>query len=519
MTTQHIEETLSALPRRYPGPGGGAAIVRDGQVLARHSWGFANAETRRPFTPATLFRMCSITKQFACALLLDAFPDPTVLDRDVAARLPNLTEAPPGMLHLAHNQSGLRDYWAVAMLHGAPVESVFGDVEAEKVIRGTRSLHFRPGTAYSYVNQNFRLISDIVQDRLGRSFAELLQERIFDRHGMRRAFLAADTRAMPDGTTGYEGSEATGYRAAENNIFWTGDAGLGASLDDMIAWEQAIDAQRDDPEGFYNRMSAPVAFADGAPARYGFGLARSMPFGRAATGHGGALRGWRSHRLHIASARLSVVVMFNHMSDAQGAALELAAAALGEAGPPAPVHGESRLPGIWFEPETGLAVPIDEAASRLRMRYAYPPEMLDRTSAETAGRDATRLKLDGRDDTLTMARPQENRVTTLQRRTPGEGRHDVAGRYRCDELDAELTVINAGGSLYGGFSGMLGIGRMERLQPLAEDLWLLPCLRALDHSPPGHWTLAFARDENGVVIQTRVGCWLARDLSYRRLPD
>ena len=73
------------------------------------------------------------------------------------------------------------------------------------MIAGTRTLQFAPGTRYSYVNQNFRILSDIVQERTGRSFAELLRTRIFERAGMETAFLAADTRAMPDGTRGLRG--------------------------------------------------------------------------------------------------------------------------------------------------------------------------------------------------------------------------------------------------------------------------------------------------------------------------
>ena len=191
-----------------------------------------------------------------------------------APACPLLEQPAPGALHLCHNQSGLRDYWAVAMLHGSPAEAPFGDTEAARVIAGTRTLHFTPGTRHSYVNQNFRILSDIVQERTGRSFAELLRTRVFERAGMETAFLAADTRAMPDGTEGYEGTPAGGFRAAENRILWTGDAGLGASLDDMIAWERHIDATRDDADALYSRLSAPVSFADGAPAVYGFGLNR-----------------------------------------------------------------------------------------------------------------------------------------------------------------------------------------------------------------------------------------------------
>jgi D-aminopeptidase len=518
MTTSlatRLERALEDLPRRYPGPGGAVAVLREGAVLAHHAWGFANAERRIPFTPKTLFRMCSITKQFTCALVLDAFPDPSVLDGDVRARLPLLEQKAPGALHLCHNQSGLRDYWAVAMLLGSPVEAPFGDVEAARLIAGTRTLHFAPGTRYSYVNQNFRILSDMLEARSGRGFAELLRARIFDPAGMESAVLAADTRALPDGTEGYEGSQAGGFRAAENRILWTGDAGLAASLDDMIAWERHIDATRDDAASLYQRLAAPVAFADGAPADYGFGLARGPVLGRAATGHGGALRGWRSHRVHLPAERLSVVVMFNHLSDAHAAALDLAAAALGEARPQPPSLPAPPWLGAYVEPETGLAARIDRLPDGvIRLRYGHSAERLELQpdGSATGGRSRLRPGAEG----LWLDRPQEN-FSGLLRPSEGTPTRDVAGRYRCAELEAALTVADAGGALYGGFSGALGQGRMELLDPIGPDLWALPCPRALDHTPPGDWTLAFRRDAAGRVAGVTVGCWLARGLDYERI--
>jgi D-aminopeptidase len=519
-----LDHALDRLPRAYPGPGGAAAVLKDGEVIARHAWGFANAERRIPFTPRTLFRMCSITKQFTCALALDAFPDLSALDGDVAARLPRLEPPPPRAEHLAHNQSGLRDYWAVAMLHGAPVEGPFGDAEAARIIGDTRSLQFTPGTRFSYVNQNFRILSDILQDKAGAGFAELLRTRLFDRIGMGSAFLAAETSAMPDGTTGYEGSVAGGFRAAENHILWTGDAGLGASLDDMIAWERHIDATREDPASIYRRLSAPVAFADGAPAAYGFGLARSREFGRPITGHGGALRGWRSHRLYAPADRVSVVVMFNHLANAHGAAMDLFAAALGmtrnrtdaKAAP-------AEWTGAYVEPRTALAVRIEPAApGAVRLRFGHAAEQLDLNADGSAGADqGPRLRPTAAG--LVMDRPGENFSGLLTRldapRSASEGASgadDIAGLYRCVELDAEITVASAGGVAYGAFSGFLGHGRMELLEPVGLDVWALPCPRALDHTPPGDWTLAFRRDGAGEIIGVEVGCWLARRLWYAR---
>src|SRR4051812_13341757 len=103
--SKRLDRVLQSLPRLYPGPGGAVALLRDGSVLDRHTWGWANTERRISFTPSTLFRMCSITKQFTCGLVLGAFPDPSVLDGDVRSRLPRVEAPTPGALHLCHNQS------------------------------------------------------------------------------------------------------------------------------------------------------------------------------------------------------------------------------------------------------------------------------------------------------------------------------------------------------------------------------------------------------------------------------
>jgi D-aminopeptidase len=489
-------------------------VLRDGEVLARHSWGWADAARRIPFTPETMFLVCSITKQFTCALLLDQFPDPSVLDADLRARLPALQEDAPRILDLCHNQSGLRDYWAVAMLCGSPVEAKFGPEQATRLIGRTRTLHFRPGTRSSYVNQNFRLLSDLIESRTGTPYATLLRSRILDRAGMPHAVLSPNTASVPGGTVGYEGSVEHGFQPAINRIHWTGDAGLSACLDDMIAWERFIDATRGETDGLYNRLSAPQTFRDGAPAFYGFGLGRSTLLGRTVTSHGGGLRGWRSFRFNAPAERISVVVMFNHMTDPREAAQGLFAALLEE--PAAVVHEASgAVPvGRFQEPETGLAVRLEAGPDRrLRLQYGTNPEILGQAEDGSWANGGTGLRM--RPDGLWMDRAAENQSSRLVP-CSGEPALDIDGVFHCAELGADLTCVLAGGVPYGAFSGELGQGSMEMLQPFARDIWLLPCPRALDSAAPGDWTLQFERESGGRISGVRVGCWLARDLRFLR---
>ena len=515
---QSLDDVLAALPHKYPGPGGAVAVLRRGEVLARHTWGYADTAARLPFTPQTPFLICSITKQFTCALMLDQLGTPEALDAAVAARLPLLEVPPPKARDLANNQSGLRDYWATAMLAGSPPEQAFTEADAQRLIARSRTLQFEPGTSYSYCNQNFRILSDLTAEHAGRPYAELLRTRLFDRVGMPHAQLNADTSKVAGGTVGYEGSVDEGFRPAVNNIVWTGDAGIAASLDDFIAWEKYIDANRDDPDSLYNRLSAPTSFRNGRPAPYGLGLNRNPIFGRPTTGHGGGLRGWRSFRFNIAAERISVVVLFNHMSDTHAAALDLFGTQLDPPATPPPAATPFAWTGRFLEPETGLAVRIGALPGpRTRLLYDRGPELLAPTSPDAAAGPSTRL--DAEPDGLHMHRSNENLSSRLTP-CPGTPTPDIEGTYHCAEYAADLTIAApstqaTNGPLYAAFSGDLGQGEMQLLEPYGPDLWLMPCPRSLDFGAPGDWTVQIHRT-NGQVTGLRLGCWLARKIDYVR---
>jgi D-aminopeptidase len=284
----------------------------------------------------------------------------------------------------------------------------------------------------------------------------------------------------------------------------------------MIAWEKFIDATRNDPDGLYNRLSAPVRFRNGDPAGYGFGLARATLAGRAATCHGGGLRGWRSFRCHIAAERLSVVVLFNHMADPRAATLDLLAALFGETAPMPPPADGPAWDGHYIEPQSGLAVRIETLPDRrLRLHYATGPDILTATAPGHAAGGGVVLAREAAG--LRMTRMPDHQSAILQ---PCEGTPtpDIAGVFHCEELGATLTFASAGGALYGAFSGDLGQGAMQPLIGFAPDVWLLPGPRALDYAAPGDWTLSCRRDAAGKVAAIEVGCWLARHLVFERTP-
>lgn len=516
VNTAALDRAIEDLPSRYPGPGGAVAVVKDGVPIVRHGWGFASLETRQPYTTATLAPLCSITKQFTCATMLTVAQDPTAFDPLIATLLPRLEGEKPSTRDLANNQSGLRDYWALTVLCGAMPEGDFRPADAVTLIGLSRSLHFRPGTAYSYSNGNFRILALAIEQKADRDFGELLTERLLSPAGMETANFIVETGGLPGGATGYEGKLATGWRPGINRLHWSGDAGVCASMDDLIAWERFIDRTRDDPDSHYSRISHPTVFRNGVSAGYGMGLVHRSRWGRAMTGHGGAIRGWRLQRFWVPSERLSVDIAFNHESDSHATAMYVLAAALGESDAPAPSDAAAAkaFAGTWLDGETGLLLDVTlNADGTISANYDGGAEILSLgTSGIARGLDMTLVQEAGG---LRIGRPTDA-IDTLAVRVDVPETPDIAGSYRAEELGSELKIVNAGGSWFAGFNGFLGNGPLMPLTPAGENVWRLACHRALDAPAPGDWTLRMFNSPEGKVESISVGCWLARKVVFRR---
>lgn len=517
--TEFVPHSLAAaldlLPSRFAGPGGVAVVLKDGKEIATRAWGYASLEAHRPMQRTTRLPICSISKQFTCGAMLAEFGAPEALDEALPPFLPVLTGPRPTVRQMCHNQSGLRDYWAMTVVEGATAVQTFAESEAVPMIAAIRQGHFTPGTRYSYCNCNFRLLPELIRKVSGKDLIELYRQHIWGPAGMRTAVQTSDTRHPEDGVTGYEGNDATGYFPADNGIFWLGDAGISASLEDMAAYEAWIDATREDPDGIYRRLSAPVTFVDGQPARYGFGLAHEEIGGVALTGHGGALRGFRAQRLHAAGRRISVVVMFNHEASAHDAAHFLMLAALGQAEPAvAPV--EQGWEGQWLCPNTELFARLEPRADAVTLRFATEAETLHQIAPGVLSSGETEVRRQG--DRLEMRRLRDNLVTLmdpLPRIEAADGAA-IAGSYFCAETGSQMRLEARDGAVFALFSGRLGEGWMEPVVSAGPDVWLIRTRRSMDAPAPGDWTLRIRRDAAGRVSGAGLGCWLARGLEYNR---
>ena len=528
-----VSDILADIPSRFRGPGGAVAVLKDGQLIGQRCWGYADLNRRIPMGADTLLPICSITKQMLCGLLTDLEQNPTpamIKQGEEPAKQfsdqlrqllqPDLTQGSGLTIqHLCNNQSGIRDYWALTVLWGAKPEDCFSIADhGPKTLARLKSFHFQPGTEYSYANTNFFIVARCIEKVTGQPLEELLSQRIFTPAGMETARLCANTAEHPPPGVGYEGNEALGFYPGINCIEWAGDAGVVASLNDMIAYEQFLDRCRDDPQSWYGINSKQQHYNDGTFADYGFGLARKVVGGVLTIRHGGALRGYRLSRSYSPDPRISIVVLLNQEHGEPGEVSDfILKRIMGVSETKNVVPQASKdWTGTYLDSDTGLSVVVSQGdAGKLLVKY-HGEEKLQVVEEYKAQSDGMVATLDG--DSLQLHIPSDNRTIHAQRiaseKKPASDYTELQGDYHCSEIDSVFYCTGSGDMLYGMFDGFLGQGPVHMIRSLGEDVWALACPRGMDARPPGDWTVIVRRDDGGKVVGVTIGCWLARRLEF-----
>ena len=511
------------------GAGAAVAVVQNGNVVHRQGYGLANIEKNSPMTPLSAFRICSVSKQFTCLLI-------RLLEYEgklSVAHSPRryLTELPAFMdkiniRQLCQNVSGMRDYWCLAMLTGASAETRFRRADAERIINSQRTVQFLPGSAYSYCNGNFTVLGWLIEAVTGRSYPHELHTRVLGPLGMSDTFVpAATSEALPGDIIGYEPAPDGGVMPAKVDIHWEGDAGIVSTLDDLIHWEQNFDHNRVGPPGLIETLYETPCFPSGIPSEYGFGLHLGRYRGFPYQSHEGGLRGWRMCRIRFPSEQLSVIAMFNFMADAGDIARAVADVFLPGERPALqdlyrPETGDRALDycGFYLDRATGKGyeLGLEDGIFTLNAMGQKFPLIRDGAASFVDRQGLLRISFDP--EVATPVAEFRSFGANYRARLSQE-RSDQAfapdrytGVFRSQELQSTITIEREGSGLQIKIGGPLGEVAGWPVRPVAQNIVMLECQRALDHRPPGEFALWFQSKDELVV-----SCSLAFGVRFTRL--
>ena len=198
--TEELDEILqpqNALDR----PGFAFAIMEDGVEVYSAYAGAADIEQQRPISAETVFHIASLSKQITAAALAFAIVDQEVsLDDPIAKWVPEASKYGDAITvaHLVYMTSGLTEYTDVDRPSGAPW-STFHYFDIDDAITASLSvdeLQFKPGSEWQYSNINYMLLTRIIASAYGKSFSDVVTEKIFRPLGMDASLINDDTTTI-----------------------------------------------------------------------------------------------------------------------------------------------------------------------------------------------------------------------------------------------------------------------------------------------------------------------------------
>lgn len=311
-------------------PGVAYAIVKDGRIIAQHSYGVRQVGGTAPIDEHTVFRMASVSKGFAAVLagqLVEA--NHFHWDDTLRHHLPyfklkkNHHTNSITLRHTLSHTTGLKEYGGVSL--------IYEDYSCAKILRSLSGVPIAamPNDTFTYQNAIYSAIAEVAKTTTGYSYERLLDSLLFRPLGMAdastgyRPMATRENKGMP-----HTYSQRYGWRPNNIRNKWYNvapAAGVNASLSDMTIWLQAMMGYRPDvvSPSVLNEIFRPHIPINndskyyetwGSGLRqgwYGMGWRLFDYYQHRIVYHGGFLRGFRPEMAFCPREGIGLVVLTN----------------------------------------------------------------------------------------------------------------------------------------------------------------------------------------------------------------
>jgi len=292
---------------------GSVLIARGGNILLAKGFGPANREHGVPNTAETVYSLASITKSFTAIAILQLAEQGLLSVEDTIAKyLPDYPSGDRITLHnLLTHTSGIRSY--VFLPDFAEKERLCLSVEEIIDWFKNEPLEFEPGGRFSYSNSGYTLLTYVIQDVSGKSYADYLQENIFEPAGMVDSGVDSYTRIIQGRATGHsrDGCTPKVTRAAfREPSFAPGVGSVYSTVLDLHRLDRALREGRVLSAEMQRMMLTPRVDTPWEH-QYGYGWLIGESHGKTIVHHEGATRGFATSFRRFAEDGVLVVALFN----------------------------------------------------------------------------------------------------------------------------------------------------------------------------------------------------------------
>lgn len=311
-------QKIDALLKNYYDYGqlnGAVLVSENGKVIYKKGFGMANMEWEIPNQPDTKFRIGSVTKQFTATLILQLVEEGKIkLDGKITDYLPDYrkdTGERVTIHQLLNHTSGIPSYTGLPGFFQNESRNPYNVKDFVKKF-ASGDLEFEPGSKFAYNNSGYFLLGAIIEQVTGKSYAQVLQERIFDPLGMKDTGYDDDAPLIKKRAAGYQKTPGGFENAAYLDMLLPYAAGsIYSTVEDLSKWDQALYDTK-----ILSDASKKLMFTPGL-SNYGYGFTISdRSIGKTAQktkfiSHSGGINGFNSLFSRLVDQKSSIIILDN----------------------------------------------------------------------------------------------------------------------------------------------------------------------------------------------------------------
>ncbi len=328
-----IEQLFERSHQQLGVPGSAWGVIIDGELVLVKTFGVRDAKSKDPVTPATAFRIASMTKSFTAAAVLKLRDEGKLsLEDPVEKWLPEFKN----YAYPTSDTAPIRIRQLLSHGAGFPEDNPWGDRQLavpdsvmKQWVKDGIPFSTTPDTAYEYSNYGFALAGQIVQKASGVPYRQYIETRILQPLGMTSSSLEPSAIPADVRATGH-GRQGDGYFEIPSLAHGSFGAmgGLVTTVPDLAKWvafQLSAFPPRDGAEtgpvrrsslremqrlqrtsNFFSERGRATSGGYG----YGLGVSADCRFAHI-VGHGGGLPGFGSYMMWLPEYGVGMVAMTN----------------------------------------------------------------------------------------------------------------------------------------------------------------------------------------------------------------
>jgi len=290
-------------------------VAKEGKILFNSAYGSADDSNNIMNDIDNKFMIGSLTKSFTAVTVMKLVDEGKLdLHAPLATYIPKLKSnlSKNLTLHLLlKQQSGFPQHL------DRVVSFENKDVSSDEILAiiNTTSLAFVPGSKYHYSNLNYHLAAIAIENVMGKTYAEVLQEKIFIPLNMKESGVERLTNVPTHKSKGYRKSWSGIKRGTNIVSYALGSGDIYSTVNDLLIWEQSLYGTK-----LLSEKSTKLLFSGESKefGNYGYGF-RIQEYQRAIsnnnkgtlTRHGGSMNGFLSNLHRYTDDKLTVIVLAN----------------------------------------------------------------------------------------------------------------------------------------------------------------------------------------------------------------